>query len=162
MHLRDLMPWHGTAAPASDTKAATEHPFVALQREMNRVFEDFWGRAGRPFEIVPEPRLDMHETDSALRLTIELPGMDAKDVEITCTDHLLTLRGEKRAEHETAEGAHHIVERRYGRFERSLPLPAGLDTARAEATFDKGVLSLTFPKTPEAKAATRRIEVKAA
>jgi HSP20 family protein len=160
MHIRDLMPWHRDRTSPAAANGDTEHPFLALQRDMNRVFDSFFDRFDKPFAMFGgEPRLDMAETDGAVRVTVELPGIDQKDVEISATDNLLTIRGEKREETESGEGARHIVERRYGSFQRAIPLPPGLDMDKAEARFDKGVLTVTLPKTPEAKAAVRKIAV---
>jgi HSP20 family protein len=162
MHMRDLMPWHRDREGAVPAETDRDHPFVALQRDMNKVFESFWQRVDKPFGMLAaEPKLDMTETEGQVRVAIDLPGLDPKDVELTCTDSMLFVKGEKREEKESGEGARHIVERSYGRFERTVPLPRGLDTAKAEARFDKGVLTLTIPRSPEAPPSVRKIEVKA-
>ena len=163
MHIRDLMPWHRDRTSPATANSDSDHPFLALQRDMNRMFDSFVDRFDKPFALFGgEPRLDMAETDGVVRVTVEVPGIDPKDVEISATDHALTIRGEKREEKESGEGERHIVERRYGSFQRTIPLPIGLDMDKAEARFDKGVLTVTLPKTAEAKAAVRKIEVKPA
>lgn len=159
MHIRDLMPWSRDRLPAEGNG---DSPLVALQRDMNRAFDAFWQRFDKPFGFAfanGEPKLDVSETDEAIEISVELPGMDESDVEVSYTDTLLTIRGEKKQEAERKEGARHIVERSYGTVYRSIPLPPGLDAEKAVARFDKGVLSVTLPKTPEAKERVRRIAV---
>ena len=107
------------------------------------------------------PRMDVVDGDAELRLDVELPGMDEKDVELTIEDGVLTLRGEKKRERELDEGGRYRLERSYGSFERKLHLPDEVDADAAQATYKQGVLTIVLPKVePVAKA--RRIEVKSA
>jgi HSP20 family protein len=163
MHVRDLIPNWTRDRAALTTGDGGESPLAALQRDMNRAFEAFWQRVERPFarDASPiEPRIDVSETDEALTVTAELPGMGEDDVTVELADTVLTLRGEKRHETERREGTARIVERSYGAFHRAIPVPPGLDADRTEARFDKGVLTVTLPKSEEARARTRRIAVK--
>jgi len=123
-----------------------ENPFEAIER--------FW----RDPLSAPDggqsltPRVDVRETDDAVQVTAELPGMDPKDVELTLENGVLTIRGQKRETSERKEGETVLArEIRYGSFSRSLALPGTATGAEATARFDKGVLTVTVPKTPEAK-----------
>lgn len=106
------------------------------------------------------PLMDITENDDALMLTAELPGMDEKDVDIEIENNVLTVRGEKKREHEETDERHHIWERSYGSFERSLALPRAVAADKITAKFDKGVLTVTMPKTKEAKGRKIMIEKK--
>jgi HSP20 family protein len=101
--------------------------------------------------------VEVVETDKDIRIAAELPGMDEKDVEVSVSDDVLTIRGEKRAEIDDKE--RHFSERYYGRFERRIPLPFEVEDDRAEASFENGVLTVTLPKSPEAEAKTKRIAI---
>jgi len=107
-------------------------------------------------------RLDVSETDKELTLTAELPEVDEKDVELTLTDDVLTIRGEKKREQTQRNGDYHMVERSYGSFARSLRLPFAVDQDKVDARFEKGVLTVTLPKPPEVQQSTRRIAIKSA
>ena len=164
MDNRDLVPWgreRGVSAPRG-----REDPFSSLHREMNRMFEDF----ARSFDIAPwsgweregfHPRTDMRETDEAVVVTVEMPGLEEKDFELYLTEGFLTLKGEKRREHEEKEeGAVHRVERGYGSFQRTIQLPCEVEADKATAEYRNGVLIVTLPKAPSAQRPAHRIEVK--
>lgn len=163
MLFRDLVPWSRKAAvPAQRDE---DHPLLALHREMDRLFDDFWNEFGRPFgaagALGAAPRADMADTDKAIEVTIELPGLDEKDIDVSVTEDALTIKGEKRSEREEKEKGYYLSERRFGAFHRTIPLPRGINASDAKAEFKKGVLTVTLPKTPEAQAKVKRIEVKA-
>jgi HSP20 family protein len=126
-------------------------PFTALQREIDRVFDDFthW-RGFDPMAFTPS--MEVTETDKAIEITTELPGMDEKDVEISIANDVLTIRGEKKAEREEKKKAYRLIERSYGAFERSLALPAGTNADAVTANLSKGVLKITLPKPTAAQA----------
>lgn len=160
LDLRSLVPWAGrSTTPATrDTD-----PFAAMRREMERMFEDAFGRSFMTgTTAMTMPRMDVQETDKDIEVTVELPGVDEKDVTIDLTGDLLTIKGEKKEEHETKDEGRHLVERSYGSFARSVRLPYVIDTDTAEATFDKGVLTVRLPKPAEARTAPKRIEIKKA
>lgn len=153
---REMAPW-----------TETWSPFEGLPRPLDRLFDDVtrgWGLA--PFRAAARgwadlsPRVDVAETEKEIKVTAELPGMDEKDIEVKLTGDVLTLKGEKRAESEEKGKSFHRVERSYGAFERAFVLPAEVDPAKVEASFKKGVLTVTLAKTPAAQAHARRIEVK--
>lgn len=144
--------------------AAAARPFSVfgtLQREIDRLFEDFTPalltREGAP-EV--RCRMDLAETPSGLELTIEVPGLDEKDVDVSVADGNLTVSGEKRFETEEKEKNYHLVERGYGAFSRSVALPAGVKADDIKAELSKGVLKVTIP-TP-AKPEAKKIEVRPA
>lgn len=163
MALRDLMPWsHRSGTPA---RGEEENPFVALQQSINRVFEDFWRRfeepgAGFGAISLSSPRTDVAETDKEIEVTMELPGLDEKDIELTVTGDMLTVKGEKKQERKEEQKGWHLSERAYGSFYRSIPLPPGIETDKATAEFKKGVLTVRLPKSEQAQRQRKRIEVK--
>jgi HSP20 family protein len=137
-------------------------PFTSLQREIERVFDDF-SRGYPAFGATTTeltPKMDVTETAKEFELTAELPGLEEKDVEVNVADNILTIRGEKKAEKEQKEKDYRMVERSYGSFSRSLELPDGVDPDAIKATITKGVLKVTVPK--PAPAATKKVDIKAA
>jgi HSP20 family protein len=136
-----------------------------LHRQIDRLFDDFgrgFGRFGNWPELAATtltPTMDVTETAKEYEITAELPGMEEKDVDITFSDGVLTIRGEKKTDHEEKGKDFHVVERSYGSFARSLQLPASIDPAAIKATLDKGVLKVVIPKK---MAEVKKIDVKAA
>jgi HSP20 family protein len=104
------------------------------------------------------PALDISERKDAYLVTVELPGVEADDLEITMEDGLLTIQGERHFAHDSSEQQFHRVERRYGAFRRSITLPAQVQAEQIEASFDNGVLQVLVPKMEEAK--PKRIQVR--
>ena len=163
MAIRDLVPWgreRGVSTPQD-----REYPLTSLHREMNRMFEDF----ARSFDVAPwrgwetegfNPRTDLSETDDEVLVTAEMPGLEEKDFELNLTEGFLTLKGEKRHEHEE-KGAVHRIERGYGSFRRTIHLPCDVEAEKATAEYRNGVLSVKLPKAPSARRAVHRIDVKA-
>ena len=139
------------------------NPFMTLHREMNRLFDDVFtgfGLAPRGHTLMEGqfswPRVELSETDTALNVTAELPGMDEKDVQVELASGVLVIRGEKKVEHD-GDGKL-FSERYYGSFERQIPLD-GVEEDKAEASFQNGVLKVTFPKTEGARRQVRRIAI---
>ena len=153
-------------------------PFESLRREIDRVFEDFnWGTWSFPFrrsafDIEPfwrreltwgtAPAVDIVETNKAYEVTAELPGMDEKNIEVKLVNGGLRIKGEKKEEKEEKKKDYYLSERRYGSFERYFRVPEAVDTDKIEASFKKGVLTVTLPKKAEAQKPEKKIEVKAA
>jgi HSP20 family protein len=104
------------------------------------------------------PALDISERKDAYLVTVEVPGVEAEDLDITMEDGLLTIKGERQFTSESSEQQFHRVERRYGAFRRSITLPAQVQADHIEATFDNGVLQIVVPKAEEAK--PKRIQVR--
>lgn len=165
MKFRDLLPARRSGNRMTERPA--DVPFLALQRGMNRFFDEFfsdfdanwpmaWGRDG-----YESPRVDVSETDNEVRVQAELPGVEEKDVEVSLHDGHLMIRGERKFEKEEKEKNFHRVERSYGTFERTVALPAEVDDSKAEAIFKKGVLEIKLPKT-NPSAGRKKIDVKSA
>jgi len=143
--------------------AGSPSPFVSLQREIDRLFDDFsrgFPTFGGDSAARLLPSMDVTETDKEIEITAELPGLEEKDVQINVADNLLTIRGEKKAEKEEKDKNYRLVERSYGSFERSLQLPEGVNADAIKATIAKGVLKVTVPKPAPAQA--KKVEVKSA
>jgi HSP20 family protein len=104
------------------------------------------------------PALDISERKDAYLVTVELPGVEADDLEITLEDGLLTIQGERHFAHDSSEQQFHRVERRYGAFRRSITLPAQVQAEQIEASFDNGVLQIVVPKMEEAT--PKRIQIR--
>ena len=143
--------------------------FSAFHRQMDRLFDEFFRDFSlAPFRGVDEswgayvPSIDVKENEKEFQISAELPGMDDKDVEVSITGDVLTIKGEKKLEKEEEEDkGYYRRERAYGSFQRRIQLPAEVDTDKVSAHFKKGVLTVTLPKTEEAQKAVRKIEVKA-
>lgn len=168
MTFRDLIPWSRqenrlpVQVSAERGRDNDTHPLLSLHREMNRLFDNVFRGFGVPplaglDRAAGWPHVELGETDREIRVTAELPGLDEKDVEITVEDGALTLRGEKRSEVDDKDRGY--TERSYGRFERRIGLPQGIDRDHAGATFRNGVLTVTLPKTDAANENVRRIPV---
>ena len=146
---RDLMEWR----PFREVSR--------LRREMDRFWDDYFGsrrRGLQPLQAEFAPAVDVTETAEAIVVKAEVPGMDAKDINISITGDVLTIKGEKKSEREEKEENYHIVERSYGSFSRSLALPGAVKVDKIEAKYDKGVLTVTCPKKEEVK--PKAIEIK--
>jgi HSP20 family protein len=133
---------------------------MGIQNEINRLF----GRTYAGGEATGAggawiPALDIYETKETFVVTVELPGLDPGDVDVSVEDSTLTIRGERKFYQEVDEDSFHRVERRYGAFARSLALPQTANAEKIEASFDRGVLSIEVPKAEEAK--PKKISIKA-
>jgi HSP20 family protein len=126
-------------------------PFAGFG-QLDRWFGDF---SPRRFQ----PRLDVVDQGDSLCLSVELPGMEREDVELTVEGDALVLRGEKKVESKTEEEGCYRLERAYGSFQRVIPLPEGVDVEKAEAKFAKGVLTVQLPKVATEKPSGRRLQI---
>lgn len=132
-------------SPQSLAPARRAVPFLApLQREFDRMWPDFGG-----FDLAeafgPSPRMDLRETDTAVELTVEVPGLDAKDLHVELQDDVLTISGDKKTAAESSERGYRFVERRHGRFARSIRLPTGVKAEKIHAALENGLLTVTAP-----------------
>lgn len=126
-----------------------ETPFHALHRDMNRLFDDlFHGRlAGSGRQDAPiSPVTDVCANDQQVRVTIELPGIDSNDIDLSLAGDLLTVRAEKKVDSVDPKDSYHIIERSYGVFQRTVKLPCSVVGDQSQARFDNGVLIVTFPR----------------
>jgi HSP20 family protein len=162
----NLIPWrwHRQSVPARREDGEWSG-FNSVQQEMNRVFEDFFTGFQWPMPVgegknVFDPRLDVTETEKELSITVELPGMDEKDIDLSLSNNALTIKGEKKEEKENRTHGHYRIERTYGSFQRTIPVPCEIESDKVEATFKKGVLSITLPKNQQEKCAGKKINIK--
>lgn len=133
-----------------------------LRREMDSLWDRFFPEKLSHERFLTHewlPSVDLTETKEKFIIKAELPGLEAKDVDISITDDVLTIRGEKREENETKDEHHFFVERHWGSFERRIKLPTPVKTDKIDANFDKGVLTVSLPKTEEAKKKAIKIKV---
>ncbi len=134
---------------------------LATLRDMiNRVFEETWTRLGRlptAVELLGPP-VDLSETDTEIIVKAAVPGLKPEDLEVSVDDGLLTIRGEVREEKREEGARHYYRELRYGRFERSIRLPAPVDESRAEAKLEQGILTIRLPKTQPSARRTIKIQ----
>lgn len=144
-----------------------ESPMQSFQNEINRMFDDFFKDPFAPLTLREpafagefSPRVDMVESDKDFKVTAELPGMDVKDIQISLEQDSLVLSGEKKSEYEEKQKGYHRLERRFGSFQRVIPLTTEVDESKVDAQFKNGVLTITLPKTPAAVKTARKIEVK--
>jgi HSP20 family protein len=178
MNLTSLIPFRGRASLAR----TDVDMFGSLQREIDRLFDDFMRGAALPAAgagLVPS--IDISESDNEIEITAELPGLERKDVDISVEDDVLIVRGEKKIETQSGNGqqdnkqskqgkqaqqegegakSRRVTERMYGAFYRAIQLPPGVDTSKIEATMSKGVLKIRIPKPPQSQ--PKKIEVKEA
>lgn len=155
--------------PKGSNTPATRYggPFAEFRGEIDRLFDNFLGGGFPRPRLLDEdtdmvmPTLDVKEDDTRILVEAELPGLDEKDVELTLRDHMLTISGEKKFEKREEKDDYHIMERRYGSFQRTLRLPETVDEEKIEAVVEKGVLKVTLPKKPDAVAQQKRIAIKA-
>ena len=167
----------GMPARQGERHVAGRDPFYDIRREMGRMFDRLWsGGFGSPLlrRMLPEtfepgaaafsvssPAIDFAEDEKAYHLTAELPGMSEKDIDLTLSEDMLTISGEKHDEKEEARKDYHFSERRFGSFRRAVQLPQHIDRDKIEANFKNGVLRVTLPKTPDAMQRQKKIEIKA-
>jgi len=157
---------------------AAQRPLQSLRRGIDHFLQDFeldfWRSPFRRsvFDFEPlrrrqlmwsaMPAFDIVEHDEAYEVTADLPRLDEKDIEVKVVDGNLTIKGEMQEEKEEKKEDYHLRERYFGAFERSFRIPEGVDTDKIEASFNKGVLTVTLPKKPEAQKPAKKIDVKSA
>jgi HSP20 family protein len=149
----------GALLPQEVNMAIT--PYRASTGRLAPLFEDMlrpmagWGRVG---SLLRAPEADVVETETEIRVLVELPGMNPEDVGLDMENNVLTISGEKKEERQQEHETWHLSERRYGKFSRSFVLPRDVDQESISAEFDGGVLSVTIPKSEKAR--RRRIEIR--
>lgn len=163
MAFTDLIPWKRGSRDLART--SPDNVFSALQREMNALFDEFfntWANVPMPStRFAFSPSITVQESAKEYRVTAELPGLTEKDIKVELTANALTISGEKKEEREEKHGTTVYSERSYGSFYRSIPLPEAVDRNKVKAQFKNGVLTVTLPKSAQAKAAHKQIPVKA-
>ena len=168
MAITDLIPWKRDEDSIQVRREKEEDALLDLRSEMNRMFDEFFDRpigfrsmlSERDFSGAFSPKLDVTETDKALVISAELPGLEPDDIDISLDRDVLKISGEKRAEKEEKGAQFYRVERSFGSFYRSIPLPSEVETDKIDATFKRGVLKVNLPKTKKAKEQGKRITVR--
>ncbi len=162
MAVKDLIPTLGKRR-LQIQKFDDDNPFQLMRREMNRLFDNFF----HDFRLTPfgegikwnYPQVDIKENDKEVIVEAELPGMDEKDINISLSNNVLSISGEKKQEKEEKKGKYYHVERSFGSFHRDIPLHCEVELDKAQAAFKKGVLKITLPKTSEAQRKLKSIPI---
>ncbi|MTV15463.1 MULTISPECIES: Hsp20/alpha crystallin family protein [Bradyrhizobium] len=154
-----------TESTSAAQPAKNWQPFETLRNQIDRLFHDFqsgflqapsyrslldmepFWRRDLGFSVTPA--IDIVEKEKAFEITAELPGLDAKNIDLQLSDDVLTIKGEKQDEKEEKTKDRYVSERRYGSFRRSLQIPGSVDADKIEATFRNGILTVSLPKSPE-------------
>ncbi len=165
-NLKKIVPWRRKSEAVSGPLSMFDG-LETLHRQINDMFDAvFVGRDEWTLPVLPAgrgsgsvPRFDVAETDKAVEVTAELPGMDEKDIQVTLDGQMLCISGEKKSERDERKKNYHLSELSYGSFERIVPLPAEIDQSKAKAVFKKGVLRLNLPKTPSGKSPRKQIAI---
>jgi HSP20 family protein len=136
--------------------------FERMRREMDRLWDSFFeGGLRKRTEGAEDwhPSLDIAETKNEIVVKAEVPGMDPKDIDISLSDGMLTVKGEKKQEKEEKEADYHLIERSYGAFTRSVQLPKEVQSDKISASYKNGILKINLPKSEEAKKKEIKIKV---
>jgi HSP20 family protein len=162
MSLRELIPFTKKSVPV---KRDLENPFSLLRHDMDTLFNDlFRGVEMEPFlgrhDARFSPNVDITESEKEIRVSAELPGMNEKDIDITLNHDSLTIKGEKKEEKEDRGKDYYRMERTYGTFCRTIPVPVEVETDKVNAHYRKGILTITIPKSAKALEEKKKITVK--
>jgi len=165
-----------TTDKAAPSELRPRRPLESLRQEIDRLFDDFgigtWRSPFRSsfFDMDPfrrakaafsgMPAVDVTETEKGYKIVAELPGMDEKNIEVKIANGMLTIKGEKQEEKEEEKQDYYVRERSFGSFERTFQVPDGVDIEKVDASFKKGVLTVTLPKTAEALKAEKKVPVR--
>jgi HSP20 family protein len=158
MSLRSLVPWSSRDRGNAAIQYRNDHAIASMHREMNRMFDGFFRGFDEPLLGPGQlgwPSVEVREGDKEYKVLAELPGLEERDVEVTYADGVLTLKGEKRLEQETAL----YSERWAGAFERAIVLSDDVDPDNVSAKFKNGVLTVVLGKKPEAQRQVKRIDI---
>ena len=134
-----------------------------IQHELNRLFGDFWPETlggMEPWSGSFVPNVDVAEDEKAIRISAELPGMDENDIDVSISNGVLTLQGEKKQDEEETEKGFYCRESAHGKFLRRIDLGSDVDEDKADAEFKKGILTITLPKSEAAQAKAKKIKIK--
>lgn len=166
----NLIPWSwgkkNLPVRKGNNASAEYAPYYSLQHDMNRVFENFFRAfetgmiAADASEGLFQPRVEVKESPNEICVSVELPGIDDKDLDVSISDEYLSIKGEKREEKEKETSAYYRMERSYGSFHRRIPFPCGIDKDNVSANFKRGVLNVVLPKLTNAQERTKKISIK--
>jgi HSP20 family protein len=161
MNIKDLMQFGKKNVPL---KHEEDNPYTVLRRDIDSLFDNFFRGFDTEFfgsgTGVFTPKVDIREYDKDIRISIELPGMDETDINVSLTRDLLTIKGDKKEEQEDKGKDYYRLERSYGSFSRTIPLPVEVESDKIDAYFKKGVLTITLPKSVKSVSETKRIAVR--
>ncbi len=165
-NIRDLLPLGRISVPVT----RGSNPIVSFQDEVNKLFSDFfgdlslpsWARISSEPSFAISPAMDVTENNKEFKVSCELPGMEAKDVQISASEGYVTIKGEKKEEKKEEREGYYRQERSYGSFQRVVALPDNANFEKAEASYKNGLLTLSIPKKAGAQGKERKIEVKQA
>ena len=146
----------GTALQRTD-RVDPFRDLMSLQNRFNQLFRGFGFEDEGLSTQAWMPRVDVFESQDAVEMTLEVPGVPKENIQVTAEGGRLTVRGERRLEHEDRREGYHRMERSYGTFERSFVLPQNVDPEAVSARYRDGLLVLTLPKRPEAR--PRQIDI---
>lgn len=139
------------------------NPLLSLRNDIDRIFETFLRGFDPGLPVMAtsmfHPDIDVADSGKEIKVTVELPGMDEKDIDVALTRDSLTIRGEKKDETIEEGGSYHRMERVYGFFNRCIPLPVEVNVDGARASYKKGVLSIVIPKTEKALKEAKKIAI---
>jgi len=160
---RNLIPWRRRRESDLDVWRERD-PFLRMQNEMDRMFNSLFELptrfGGQESQEGFWPTVDVYETDKEITIQAELPGIDEKNIDISLSGNVLTIRGEKETEEVKEEKSYYRRERSYGRFQRSIELPEGIDEDKIEASYEKGILKVVAAKPDESVSISKRIKIK--
>lgn len=153
-----------TGVPVKNGAESMWQPLARMRSDIDRVLDDFWGHPigvnlTHRIQQLSGPALELKDKKNAFELVAEMPGMKAEDVELKLSQGILRLIGEKREKHEKKESGYVFSERRYGRFERSIELPRGINPEKVSAKMRDGILSVHIPKSAAAIEQSRKIPI---
>ena len=165
MAVRDIVTFGNRRGEGLARRGGYADPFSRMHKEMDRMFQDFFGgfprirdEEGAEWGLTPD--IDVTESDKEIRVKAELPGVTEDDIDVRLENNTLVISGEKKEETEDKDGSVYRSECCYGSFMRSVPLSAEVDADKVDASFKNGILRVKLPKTGEEKATGKRIQVK--
>lgn len=162
MKIKDLVPWTRSENPRQPvSNAEQEEAHHSLKRDINALVDKFVEKIGNldlPWQD-NEAKSDVVQAGDAVEISIELPGMDLADIDLSISGDMLVVKGEKKVERQEEKQGYFLSERAYGQIYRAIPLPPGLDTDAAKADLKNGVLTISIPQSAEARSSMKKISV---
>ncbi len=162
MKINDLVPWTRSENPRQPVpNAEQEEAHHSLKRDINALVDRFVEKIGNldlPWQD-NEAKSDVVQAGDAVEISIELPGMDLADIDLSISGDMLVVKGEKKVERQEKKQGYFLSERAYGQIYRAIPLPPSLDTDAAKADLKNGVLTISIPKSAEARSSMKKISV---
>jgi HSP20 family protein len=162
MKIKDLVPWTRSENPRQPVpNAVQEEAHHSLKRDINALVDKFVEKIGNldlPWQD-NEAKSDVVQAGDAVEISIELPGMDLADIDLSISGDMLVVKGEKKVERQEEKQGYFLSERAYGQIYRAIPLPPGLDTDAAKADLKNGVLTISIPQSTEARSSMKKISV---